>query len=53
VLPSLAEAFLEHYNAWREGRQITPAIRPATTQIAATQTAATQTADPADGRLAS
>jgi hypothetical protein len=42
------EAFLERYNAWREGRPTAPAFKPATEQIAAAQNS-----EPADGRLAS
>ena len=48
VFYTYMEAFLERYNAWREGREITPAVQPATKKIKAAQTS-----EPADGRLAS
>jgi len=48
VFYTYMEAFLERYNAWREGRPMVPAIQPATAQIAPTQSA-----EPANGRLAS
>ena len=48
VFYTYMEAFLERYNAWREGRQFAPAIQPATKQ-----TATARTSEPADGRLAS
>jgi HAE1 family hydrophobic/amphiphilic exporter-1 len=48
VFYTYMEAFLERYNAWREGRPTAPAFKPATEQIAAAQNS-----EPADGRLAS
>ena len=48
VFYTYMEAFLERYNAWREGRPVVPALKPATKQIATAQTS-----EPADGRLAS
>jgi HAE1 family hydrophobic/amphiphilic exporter-1 len=48
VFYTYMEAFLDRYNAWREGREIAPATQPATKKIATAQTP-----EPADGRLAS
>jgi len=48
VFYTYMEAFLERFNAWREGRVPTPVAQPATTQVATAPTA-----EAADGRLAS
>jgi len=48
VFYTYMEAFLERYNAWREGRPTAPAIQPATKRMVTEQTT-----EPADGRLAS
>jgi HAE1 family hydrophobic/amphiphilic exporter-1 len=48
VFYTYMEAFLERYNAWREGREFAPATQPATKRIATAPTA-----EEADGRLAS
>jgi HAE1 family hydrophobic/amphiphilic exporter-1 len=48
VFYTYMEAFLERYNAWREGRQLVPATQPTPAQLATRPTA-----DPAKGRLAS
>jgi HAE1 family hydrophobic/amphiphilic exporter-1 len=48
VFYTYMEAFLERFNAWREGRDLAPASQPATTRIATAPTA-----EEADGRLAS
>jgi hypothetical protein len=48
VFYTYMEAFLERYNAWREGRQLVPAIQPTPAQVATRPTA-----DPTKGRLAS
>jgi HAE1 family hydrophobic/amphiphilic exporter-1 len=48
VFYTYMEAFLDRYNAWREGREIGPATQPATKKIATAQSP-----EPADGRLAS
>src|SRR5713101_2905897 len=48
VFYTYMEAFLERFNAWREGRVLAPATGPATKRIATTPSA-----EEADGRLAS
>jgi HAE1 family hydrophobic/amphiphilic exporter-1 len=48
VVYTYMEAFLERYNAWREGRQLAPA-----TQSTPAQVATRPTVDPTKGRLAS
>ena len=49
VFYTYMEAFLERFNAWREGREFVPTPQPATNGIATTPTAE----EAADGRLAS
>ncbi len=49
VFYTYMEAFLERFNAWREGRVLAPATEPATNGIATAPT----TEEAADGRLAS
>jgi HAE1 family hydrophobic/amphiphilic exporter-1 len=48
VFYTYMEAFLERFNAWREGRVLAPVPQPATKQVATAPTA-----EAADGRLAS
>jgi hypothetical protein len=48
VFYTYMEAFLERFNAWREGREFVQTPQAATNGIATTPTA-----EPADGRLAS
>ena len=48
VFYTYMEAFLERFNAWREGRVLAPVSQPATKQVATAPTA-----EAADGRLAS
>ena len=49
VFYTYMEAFLERFNAWREGREFVPATQPAPERIAPAPTAP----EPAPGRLAS
>jgi hypothetical protein len=48
VFYTYMEAFLERFNAWREGRVLAPVSRPAAKQVTTTPSA-----EAADGRLAS